>query len=180
MNRIILTVLCFACCSTMMAQQAKIGFFSMQDLLNTDATYQETIANVTVLKQQYANEQKIAEEDFKEKYELFLEQQATLAPSIRDKRQSDLQSLLERTEKFRKESQQLIKQSEESALATAKSRIYDAIRYITANGDYLIIVNTDSDACPYINPAYSEEVTEQISSVLANPTLLSPSEETEH
>ena len=172
MNRIILTALCFACCSTMMAQQAKIGFFSMQDLLNTDATYQETIANVTVLKQQYANEQRIAEEDFKEKYELFLEQQATLAPSIREKRQSDLQTLLERTEKFRKESQQLIKQSEEAALATAKSRINDAIRYITANGDYLIIVNTDSDACPYINPTYSEEVTERLSSVLANPALL--------
>ena len=108
------------------------------------------------------------------------EQQASLAPSIREKRQSDLQTLLERTEKFRKDSQQLIKQSEESALATAKSRIYDAIRHITANGDYLIIVNMDCDACPYINPAFSEEVTEQISSVLANPTLLSPSEGTEH
>ena len=58
--------ICFACCSTIMAQQAKIGFFSMQDLLNTDVTYQEAIANVQVLKQQYANEQKIAEQDFKD------------------------------------------------------------------------------------------------------------------
>ena len=168
MKKIILMAICFACCSTIMAQQAKIGFFSMQDLLNTDVTYQEAIANVQVLKQQYANEQKIAEQDFKEKYELFLEQQGDLAKSIRAKRQSDLQALLERTENFRKETQQLIK-SEEEALSAAKIRISEAIQKVAEQGDYLIIVNSDSETCPYINPNFSEDITEKISSILSAP-----------
>ena len=167
MKKIILMAICFACCSTIMAQQAKIGFFSMQDLL--DATYQEAIANVQVLKQQYANEQKIAEQDFKEKYELFLEQQGDLAKSIRAKRQSDLQALLERTENFRKETQQLIKKSEEEALSAAKIRISEAIQKVAEQGDYFIIVNSDSETCPYINPNFSEDLTERISSILSAP-----------
>lgn len=169
--------LCFACCSTIMAQQAKIGFFSMQDLLNTDVKYQEAIANTQVLKQQYANEQRIAEQDFKEKYELFLEQQGDLAKSIRAKRQSDLQALLERTENFRKETQQLIKKSEEEAISAAKIRISEAIQKVAEQGEYLIIVNSDSDTCPYINPNYSEDLTEKISSILSNPQQQTPSAE---
>lgn len=171
MKKIILIAICFACCSTIMAQQAKIGFFSMQDLLNTDVKYQEAIANAQVLKQQYANEQKIAEQDFKEKYELFIEQQGDLAKSIRAKRQSDLQALLERTEKFREETKQLIQKSEDEALSSAKIRISEAIRKVAETGEYLLIVNSDSEACPYINPNYSIDITEMISSVLANPQL---------
>ena len=49
MKKIILMAICFACCSTIMAQQAKIGFFSMQDLLNTDVTYQEDIRRLLLM-----------------------------------------------------------------------------------------------------------------------------------
>lgn len=142
-----------------MAQQAKIGYYSTRAVLAADATYQAAMKGVEKQRQQATAELSAAQKEFTEKYELFLEQQSMLDAAIKEKRQADLQELLNRNEQFKKDSQKRLKEAEEGALAPALERINAAIQALTAKQEYMLIIDTDSKACPYINPNYSEDIT---------------------
>lgn len=141
------------------AQEAKIGYFSFKEVLMSMPAYGTAQENLDKLQKQYADELKSAENEFNEKYELFLDQQATLADAIRQKRQADLQSLLDRNVQFKKEAERLLSQAEKDAMTPLKIQITAAVKELGTSGGYLMIVNTDSEACPYIDPARSEDIT---------------------
>jgi outer membrane protein len=167
MNKYVISIVFFfACSATMMAQQAKIGYFSYDAVLKSSPDYQTAMSNIETLRKQYDIELVAAQKEFTEKYELFLDQQAELVPAIREKRQADLQALMERNEKFSSEAQRLIKQAEKDILAPIKAKILSAIDTVGSSGHYLMIVNIDSEACPYIDASSSEDVTESIKNKL--------------
>ncbi len=156
------TTILFACCTSLMAQQAKIGYFSTQAVLAADATYQAAMQAVAKSRQQATVELEAAQQEFTEKYELFLEQQSMLDAAIKEKRQAELREMLERNEQFKRDSQQRLKTAEDEALAPALQRISNAVQKVAGQQEYLMIVDTDSKACPYINPAYSENITSKL------------------
>lgn len=159
---ILSTLLFFACFATVMAQQAKIGFFSYQEALKAMPDYTLAVANVDKIRNQYAEEIKTAENEFNEKYELFLEQQSSLADVIRQKRQADLQSLLERNAEFKKEADRLVSQAEKEAMTPVKEKLAAAIKAVGQQNGMFVILNTDSEACPYIAPEFSVDLTTKI------------------
>ena len=156
------TTILFACCASLMAQQAKIGYYSTQAVLAADAEYQAAVKALAKSRQQVTVELEAAQKEFTEKYELFLEQQSTLDAAIKEKRQAEMMEMLERNEQFKRDSQQRLKTAEDEALAPAMQRINDAVQQVAATQEYLIIIDTDSKACPYINPAYSEDITSKL------------------
>ena len=163
MKRIFLiTFILLACCTITMAQQVRIAFFSYDKVLHAMPDYALAEANVTKLRQQYQSEMAAAEKEFSEKYELFLEQQASLAPSIREKRQQELEQHLDRNMKFRKDSERLLHDAEHDAIAPLRARLDAAIQQIGKERVYLIIYNTDTNALPYIDTSRADDVTEEL------------------
>ena len=156
----------FACCVTAVAQQAKIGYFSYKAILEDMPDYVTAMLGVETLRKQYDEELKAASDEFNEKYELFLDQQSMLDEPIKQKRQSDLQSLLDRNTQFRNESMRLLEQAEQDALAPVKQKLNKAIQSVGYSGAFLLIVNTDSEACPYIDSNSAEDVTAKIKSYI--------------
>lgn len=156
----------FACCVTAVAQQAKIGYFSYKAILEDMPDYVTAMLGVETLRKQYDEELKAASDEFNEKYELFLDQQSMLDEPIKQKRQADLQSLLDRNTQFRNESMRLLKQAEQDALAPVKQKLNKAIQSVGYSGAFLLIVNTDSEACPYIDSSSAEDVTAKIKSYI--------------
>lgn len=156
----------FACCVTAVAQQAKIGYFSYKTILEDMPDYVTAMLGVETLRKQYDEELKAASDEFNEKYELFLDQQSMLDEPIKQKRQADLQSLLDRNTQFRNESMRLLKQAEQDALAPVKQKLNKAIQSVGYSGAFLLIVNTDSEACPYIDSNSAEDVTAKIKSYI--------------
>ena len=156
----------FACCVTAVAQQAKIGYFSYKAILEDMPDYVNAMLGVETLRKQYDEELKAASDEFNEKYELFLDQQNMLDEPIKQKRQADLQSLLDRNTQFRNESMRLLKQAEQDALAPVKQKLNKAIQSVGYSGAFLLIVNTDSEACPYIDSSSAEDVTAKIKSYI--------------
>lgn len=156
----------FACCVTAVAQQAKIGYFSYKSILEDMPDYVTAMLGVETLRKQYDEELKAASDEFNEKYELFLDQQSMLDEPIKQKRQADLQSLLDRNTQFRNESMRLLKQAEQDALAPVKQKLNKAIQSVGYSGAFLLIVNTDSEACPYIDSSSAEDVTAKIKSYI--------------
>ena len=156
----------FACCVTAVAQQAKIGYFSYKAILEDMPDYVTAMLGVETLRKQYDEELKAASDEFNEKYELFLDQQSMLDEPIKQKRQADLQSLLDRNTQFRNESMRLLRQAEQDALAPVKQKLNKAIQRVGYSGAFLLIVNTDSEACPYIDSNSAEDVTAKIKSYI--------------
>ena len=156
----------FACCVTAVAQQAKIGYFSYKAILEDMPDYVTAMLGVETLRKQYDEELKAASDEFNEKYELVLDQQSMLDEPIKQKRQADLQSLLDRNTQFRNESMRLLRQAEQDALAPVKQKLNKAIQSVGYSGAFLLIVNTDSEACPYIDSNSAEDVTAKIKSYI--------------
>ncbi|MBQ2554465.1 MAG: OmpH family outer membrane protein [Prevotella sp.] len=148
------------------AQQLKIGYFSYDGTLTAMPQYIEAQANIDKLRQQYAAEMQRAEDEFNKKYEEFLDGQRDFAPSILQKRQTELQELMSRNVKFKSEAARLLSEAEQQAVTPLRQKLDEAARQVGANGGYTLILNTDHQAVPYTDGAVCEDVSEQINRLL--------------
>ena len=102
---------------------------------------------------------KRSEQEFNAKYEEFLDEQRDLVPAILRKRQTEIQEMMEKNVAFKQEAQRLLKQAETDALAPVKLKLNEAMAKVGAQQGYAFILNTDGDACPYIDASMSEDAT---------------------
>lgn len=146
--------------------QTKFGYLSYDAVLKAMPDYvlaQNRIANLTA---QYEAEAKRAEDEFNMKYEQFLDGQRDFPPSILQKRQSELQELMEKNVAFKEESRQLLAAAEQEAFAPLHDRLAAAIQQVGAQLGLAFILNTDQNAVPFINPDMGEDVTEEVKKAL--------------
>ena len=101
---------------------------------------------------------KRAENEFNAKYEEFLERQRDMIPSILYKRQTELQDIMEKNIAFKKEATRLLDEARKDAYAPLRARIFEAVSRIGRERGFAFVLNTDGDACPYIDPACGENI----------------------
>ena len=114
------------------------------------------------LKEKYAQEQQRVEDEFNKKYEEFLDGQRDFPQTILQKRQSELQELLDKNIAFKKESQRLLAEAREKAMQPLKARLSDALSRVGSSLGLAFIVNTDQNALPWMNITMGEDVTEAV------------------
>lgn len=146
--------------------QTRFGYFSFDNVLKSMPDYVMAQRSIDDLRQKYDAEMKRAEDEFNSKYEEFLDVQKDLVPAILRKRQSELQEMMQKNINFKNESQRLLKQAEADAFAPVKNKLYNAITKVGQAQGYAFILNTDGDACPYVNPEMGEDATELIKEAL--------------
>lgn len=139
-------------------QPFRFGYFSYQKTLETMSDH--TIAQRTMedLKAKYDKEMKRVEEEFNQKYELFLDGQRDFAPSIRHKRQAELQELMEKNMAFKAEAQRLLKEAQDNAYKPLREKIAAALQKVGKEKGLAFILNTDNDTAPFIDPATGFDV----------------------
>lgn len=146
--------------------QTRFGYFSFDNVLKSMPDYVMAQRNIDDLRQKYDAEMKRAEDEFNSKYEEFLDVQKDLVPAILRKRQAELQEMMQKNINFKNESQRLLKQAEADAFAPVKDKLYNALTKVGQAQGYAFILNTDGDACPYVNPEMGEDATELIKEAL--------------
>jgi outer membrane protein len=114
------------------------------------------------LQEQYAAEQKRVEDEFNKKYEEFLDGQRDFPQTILQKRQMELQELMEKNIAFKKESQRLLAEAREKAMQPLKTRLADALARVGSSRGLAFIINTDQNALPWMNITMGEDVTEAV------------------
>ncbi|MCD8203040.1 MAG: OmpH family outer membrane protein [Prevotella sp.] len=149
-----------------LSAQMRFGYLSYGEAIKAMPENETVKKNIAYLHEQYDEETKRAEEDFNQKYELFLEGQTTFAPVILKKRQAELQDLLNRSIAFKKEADRLLKQAEEELYAPLKTKLDSLLRQIGYEKGYAFILNTDNDGLPFANPAFGEDITELVKEAL--------------
>lgn len=146
--------------------QTRFGYFSFDNVLKSMPDYVMAQRSIDDMRQKYDAEMKRAEDEFNSKYEEFLDVQKDLVPAILRKRQAELQEMMQKNINFKNESQRLLKQAEADAFAPVKNKLYNALTKVGQAQGYAFILNTDGDACPYVNPEMGEDATELIKEAL--------------
>lgn len=146
--------------------QTRFGYFSFDNVLKSMPDYVMAQRSIDDLRLKYDAEMKRAEDEFNSKYEEFLDVQKDLVPAILRKRQAELQEMMQKNINFKNESQRLLKQAEADAFAPVKNKLYNALTKVGQAQGYAFILNTDGDACPYVNPEMGEDATELIKEAL--------------
>ena len=153
---------------TSQAQTAnvKIGYLSYEQALRTMPEYaiaQKTLESLTA---KYDAEAMRVKNEFNQKYEEFLEGQNDFPKTILQKRQTELQELLEKNIAFKEESRRLLKAAEKDILAPLKEKLAGILSNIAKEKGLAVIVNTDGNACPFIDPQLSEDINQAVADAL--------------
>ncbi len=140
----------------------RYGYMSYDSVLHSMAEYAAVEASMTQLAGQYTAEQKRAENEFNQKYEEFLDGQREMPQSILQKRQSELQELLDRNIAFKKESQKLLAKARAEAEAPLRQRIAEAMGNVGMERGLVFIVNTDHQPLAWTHPVMAVDVTSAV------------------
>ena len=146
--------------------KVKFGYLSYDSVRVVMPEYAEMQTSMQQLSAQYEAEQKRAADDFNKKYEAFLDGQASFPKTILQKRQSELQEILDKNIAFKKESQKLLKDAEATFMATINQMINTAVAHVAQERGYAFVLNTDKDAVTFINPEMGEDITEAVKQFL--------------
>lgn len=147
-------------------QPFRFGFFSYQKTFEAMPDHAIAQRNLDDLKAKYDKEMKRVEEEFNQKYELFLDGQRDFAPSIRHKRQAELQELMEKNMAFKAEAQRLLKEAQDNAYKPLREKIATALQKVGKEKGLAFILNTDNDAAPFIDPSTGFDVQADIDAAL--------------
>jgi outer membrane protein len=136
----------------LITQLISIGYLSYDSALTTMPDYAIAQAKLKELRQAYEAELKRVEEEFNHKYEDFLDGQRDFPRTILLKRQTELQELLQQNIAFKQQGLKDLAKAESEALAPLREKLNAAIARVAKEKGLALVVNTDSNACPFIDP----------------------------
>jgi outer membrane protein len=140
--------------------QIQFGYLSYQQMIKEMPEYTQAMQELQTLKDKYNEEATRGEAEFQKKFVDFLQGQKDFPQTIMQKRQAELQALMDNGVAFRLQVQTLLAQAEKDLLAGVQKKLNRVLLEVGVEYGYGFILNTDDNACPYINPVAGVDVTE--------------------
>ncbi len=141
---------------------AHFGYVSYKEIFERLPEYEEARAAFAALKGKFEDEAERSEKEFQRKFAEFLQGQKDFPPTILQKRQAELQDLMNKSVSFRQESQRLLQKAEAEMMQPVMERLNKAIQEVAAERSLIFVLNTDENAVPYINPQVGVNITEPL------------------
>ena len=139
-----------------------IGYLSYDSALAAMPGYAMAQARLKELRQAYEKEMKRVEDEFNRKYEDFLEGQRDFPRTILLKRQTELQEMMQRNVEFKRQGLKELADAETEALAPLREELKAAIAVVAKRKGLALVVNTDSNACPFIDPDMGVDIQTEV------------------
>lgn len=153
------------------AAQVKFGYLSYRMICQEMPQYVQAQQELQDMKAMYEKEATRGEEEFQRKFADFLQGQKEFPANILQKRQTELQDLMDRGIKFRKEAEQLLADAERAMLKDLSKKLDEAIVAVGMETGYSFILNIDDHACPFINPLLGDDVSNLVREKLGIPVI---------
>lgn len=143
------------------AASIRFGYLSYDAVLKSMPDYAQAQDSIKAQREGYAKEMKRVEDEFNQKYESFLEGQKEFPRTILLKRQNELEELMRRNVEFKAQAQRDLQKMEADFLAPVKARLNDALATIAQELGLALVINTDANACPFIDPKMGMNIQEE-------------------
>jgi len=147
-------------------QVLRFGYLSYGEALKSMADYAIVTQQMADLRAQYQAETLRVEDEFNRKYEDFLEGQRDFPRTILQKRQTELQELMEKNITFKENSRRELEDAERQAMAPLRIRLIELLGKIGVERGYAFIYDTDTKALPFLNPAQGEDINQLVKDAL--------------
>lgn len=144
------------------AAQFRFGYISYETVYRQMPQFAQAQQQLTELKAKYEQETVRNEEEFQRKFSDFLQGQKDFPSNILQKRQAELQEVMERSIAFRQDAQQLLSQAEKDLMKDVYRQLNKAIKAVAEEYGYAFVLNADDNAAPYINPEMGDDVTDLV------------------
>ena len=144
----------------------RFGYLSYETALKSMPDYAIVQQKLADLRQQFQNETLRVEDEFNRKYEEFLEGQREFPQSILQKRQMELQELMDKNLAFKENSRKELEKAEHDMMAPLKIRLIEVLGKIGRERGYAFIIDTDVKALPFINPTMGHDLNQQVQDAL--------------
>lgn len=171
LKRILISLL-FASPTLLFAQgteetpQVRFGYLGYSAVFKAMPEYAQAQEELNLLRSKYEAEIKRADEEFNRKYGEFLQEQKEFPEAILLRRQKELQQLMEKSISFRDEVKQLLEEARQKMTEPVRAKLDEVLAVIAESHDFAFILNTDGNACPYIDPLCGTDVTEEAKALL--------------
>ena len=142
--------------------QVQFGYLSYQTVMKEMPEYAQVQQQLAALRGKYDAEAVRGEEEFQKKFVEFMQGQKEFPQSIMQKRQAELQTLMNGGVEFRVKAQELIAQAEREMLGEVQKKLNRAILEVGIAYGYGFILNIDDNSCPYINPVVGVDVSDLV------------------
>lgn len=144
------------------AQAIIMGQVSSNAILPHMPQYKAVQQNMKALKEQYEAEAKKSENDFQRKFEEFMQGQKEFPQTILEKRQNELQTMLETNATFRIKVQALLAEAEKAMMADVRSELNDAISVVAKEKGVSIVFDINGGSVPFIVNGLAMDLTDAV------------------
>ena len=128
----------------------RFGTVQYEATLTAMPDYAAARTELDTLRAAYTREMERNESEFQRKFSEFLQGQKDFPTNIMQKRQKELQTLLEQSVAYREEVGRLLAEAEAEALAPVRQKLNDAIQRVGTQMRLSFIFNTDGGALPFV------------------------------
>jgi outer membrane protein len=145
----------------------RFGYLSYETALKAMPQYALLQQRLDELRKAYDQEAQRVEQEFNEKYEAFLEGQRDFPRTILLKRQTELEQLMQRNIAFKAQMRQELQDVENDGLMPLRARLNETLAVLAQRYGLALVINTDANACPFIDPVMGRDIQEEVIALLS-------------
>ena len=148
--------------------EVKIGTVDTQEVFTLMPELKTAQASLEEVNKKYQTEYKALQEEFNKKYQEFQQAIAkdSLPANIAERRQKELQDMMQRQEQFQQEAQQQMQKAQADAMAPIYKKLDDAIKAVGAAEGVIYIFDLARTPVAYVNESQSINLTPKVKTQL--------------
>ena len=146
------------------AQNLKFGHINAQEIITVMPEFTKAQNDIQTLEKQLTAELQRTQEEFNKKYQEFQQAIAkdSLPPNIAERRQKELQDMMQRQEQFQQDAQQQMAKAQNDAMAPIYQKLDNAIKAGDAAEGVSYIFDLARTSIPYVNESQSINLTSKV------------------
>jgi len=146
------------------AQNLKFGHINAQEIITVMPEFTKAQNDIQTLEKQLTAELQRTQEEFNKKYQEFQQAIAkdSLPPNIAERRQKELQDMMQRQEQFQQDAQQQMQKAQSDAMAPIYQKLDNAIKAVGAAEGVIYIFDLARTSIPYVNESQSINLTNKV------------------
>ena len=150
------------------AQNLKFGHINAQEIVSALPEFAKAQSDIEALDKQLTSELQRTQEEFNKKYQEFQQAIAkdSLPANIAERRQKELQDMMQRQEQVQQEAQQQMQKAQADAMAPIYKKLDDAIKAVGAAEGVIYIFDLARTPVAYVNESQSINLTPKVKTQL--------------
>ena len=143
------------------AQTLKFGHVTSNEIIMAMPEFTKAQTDLQALEKKYTDEIKRTNDEFNKKYQEFQQAMAkdSLPQNIAERRQKELQDMMQRSEQFQQEAAQNMQKAQTELMAPISKKVEDAIKAVGEAENLVYIFDLARTSIPFVNEKLSVNVT---------------------